>query len=65
MFAGFCYTQFADTYQETNGLLNGDRSPKFPLPDIAAATMGLSLDSDDADAAGSSPRQLAPPDGDE
>ena len=61
VFAGFCYTQFADTYQETNGLLNGDRSPKFPLPDIAAATIGLSLDSDDADD-GSSPRQLAPPD---
>jgi beta-galactosidase/beta-glucuronidase len=60
VFAGFCYTQFADTYQETNGLLNGDRSPKFPLSDMAVATMGLSVDSDDA--ASSSPRQLAPPD---
>jgi beta-galactosidase/beta-glucuronidase len=40
VFAGFCYTQFADTYQETNGLLNGDRSPKFPIEEIHAATMG-------------------------
>ena len=26
--AGFCYTQFADTYQEANGLLYADRTPK-------------------------------------
>ncbi|MGV7208742.1 glycoside hydrolase family 2 protein [Oxalobacteraceae bacterium A2-2] len=38
MFAGFCYTQFADTFQETNGLLNADRSPKIPLEQISAAT---------------------------
>ncbi|MCU0703633.1 MAG: glycoside hydrolase family 2 [Fimbriiglobus sp.] len=38
--SGFCYTQFADTYQEANGLLNADRSPKFPLPEIARATRG-------------------------
>ncbi len=38
--AGFCYTQFADTYQEANGLLYGDRSPKFPLERIRAATLG-------------------------
>jgi hypothetical protein len=38
--AGFCYTQFADTYQEANGLLYADRTPKFPLADIAAATRG-------------------------
>src|SRR5918912_2225231 len=25
LLAGFCYTQFADTYQETNGLLYADR----------------------------------------
>jgi hypothetical protein len=31
VFAGFCYTQFADTYQEANGLLYADRTPKFPL----------------------------------
>lgn len=38
MFSGFCYTQFADTFQETNGLLNADRSPKIPLEQINAAT---------------------------
>ena len=38
LFAGFCYTQFADTYQETNGLLSADRTPKFPLERIRAAT---------------------------
>ncbi|HZX64840.1 MAG TPA: glycoside hydrolase family 2 TIM barrel-domain containing protein, partial [Myxococcales bacterium] len=40
LLAGFCYTQFADTYQEANGLLYSDRTPKFPLEDIAAATRG-------------------------
>lgn len=40
LFAGFCYTQFADTYQEANGLLLADRTPKVPLNIIAAATMG-------------------------
>jgi beta-galactosidase/beta-glucuronidase len=40
LFAGFCYTQFADTYQEANGLLYADRTPKFPLREIAAATRG-------------------------
>jgi hypothetical protein len=39
--AGFCYTQFADTYQEANGLLTADRRPKFPLELIAAATTGV------------------------
>jgi hypothetical protein len=38
--AGFCYTQFADTYQEANGLLYADRTPKFPLEQIADATRG-------------------------
>jgi beta-galactosidase/beta-glucuronidase len=37
---GFCYTQFADTYQEANGLLTADRHPKFPLEKIARATAG-------------------------
>jgi beta-galactosidase/beta-glucuronidase len=37
---GFCYTQFADTYQEANGLLYADRRPKFPLHAIAEATRG-------------------------
>jgi beta-galactosidase/beta-glucuronidase len=40
LFCGFCYTQFADTYQETNGLLRFDRTPKFPLEEMAAATRG-------------------------
>ena len=31
MLCGFCYTQFADTYQEANGLLYADRTPKFPI----------------------------------
>jgi len=38
LIAGFCYTQFADTYQEANGLLYADRTPKIPLEEIAAAT---------------------------
>jgi hypothetical protein len=38
--AGFCYTQFSDTYQEANGLLYADRTPKFPIEEIAAATQG-------------------------
>jgi beta-galactosidase/beta-glucuronidase len=40
--AGFCYTQFADTYQEANGLLYADRTPKIPIGRIAAATIGPS-----------------------
>ena len=37
---GFCYTQFADTFQEANGLLRANREPKFPLTEIARATRG-------------------------
>jgi beta-galactosidase/beta-glucuronidase len=40
MFSGFCYTQFADTFQETNGLLTEDRKPKIPLARLAAAVRG-------------------------
>jgi hypothetical protein len=40
LLAGFCYTQFADTYQEANGLLYADRRPKFPLERMAQATGG-------------------------
>lgn len=36
VFAGYCYTQFADTYQEANGLLRADRTPKIALERIAA-----------------------------
>ena len=35
LFSGFCYTQFSDTFQEMNGLLCADRTPKMPLEDIA------------------------------
>jgi len=38
--AGFCYTQFSDTYQEANGLLYADRTPKIPIEEIALATRG-------------------------
>jgi len=38
LFSGFCYTQFADTFQEANGLLRADRTPKIPLARIAKAT---------------------------
>jgi len=38
--AGFCYTQFTDTYQEANGLLYADRTPKIPVEQIALATRG-------------------------
>lgn len=38
LFAGFCYTQFADTFQEVNGLLCSDRTPKIPIEDIAKTT---------------------------
>jgi beta-galactosidase/beta-glucuronidase len=34
MFAGFCYTQFCDTFQEANGLLTDDRRPKLPLEEV-------------------------------
>jgi hypothetical protein len=36
--AGFCYTQLADTEQETNGLLTADRTPKLDPPAVRAIT---------------------------
>ena len=39
LFGGFCYTQFTDTFQEANGLLYADRTPKFPIEAIRAATL--------------------------
>ncbi|MGV0103834.1 Glycoside hydrolase family protein [Nostoc sp. DSM 114160] len=39
LFSGFCYTQLTDTFQEANGLLYGDRTPKFPIEAIRAATL--------------------------
>ncbi|HVR95708.1 MAG TPA: glycoside hydrolase family 2 TIM barrel-domain containing protein [Thermoanaerobaculia bacterium] len=41
LFSGFCYTQFTDTYQEANGLLYANRTPKFPLELMERATRGL------------------------
>ena len=38
--AGFCYTQFTDTYQEANGLVKMDRTPKFDLEEMKRATCG-------------------------
>lgn len=38
LFSGFCYTQFADTFQEANGLLTAERVPKIPLETIRRAT---------------------------
>jgi hypothetical protein len=40
MFAGFCYTQFTDTFQEANGLFFADRTPKFSLDEMREATLG-------------------------
>jgi hypothetical protein len=56
VFAGFCYTQLADTYQETNGLCYADRTPKVPLEVIAAATRGA-----EPETAGGGEREGAPP----
>jgi beta-galactosidase/beta-glucuronidase len=43
LFAGFCYTQLTDTFQETNGLLKMDRTPKFNVNAMARATRGIGL----------------------
>ncbi len=69
LFSGFCYTQFADTYQEANGLLAADRTPKFPLRDMAAATVGAvrrlrQVGSDGIVGLGRRAEHAAPPDED-
>ena len=46
--AGFCYTQFTDTYQEANGLLFADRTSKASLDEISLATTGTRPDQDSA-----------------
>ncbi|MDM7831625.1 glycoside hydrolase family 2 protein [Cellulomonas edaphi] len=38
--AGFCYTQLADTLQETNGLVTADRVPKLPVEELRAIMTG-------------------------
>jgi beta-galactosidase/beta-glucuronidase len=43
LLAGFCYTQFTDTYQEANGLLYANREPKFPLERMARMTRAEEL----------------------
>jgi hypothetical protein len=55
LLAGFCYTQFADTYQEANGLLRADRTPKIPIERIAEAVRGPGAGRVEAEA------PLAPP----
>ncbi|MDF3066617.1 MAG: Beta-galactosidase [Polyangiaceae bacterium] len=42
--SGFCYTQLTDTYQEANGLLYADRTPKLPLDAIQRAILGIEED---------------------
>jgi beta-galactosidase/beta-glucuronidase len=37
---GFCYTQFMDTGQETNGLVYADGTPKLPLETIVQIVTG-------------------------
>jgi hypothetical protein len=55
MFSGFCYTQFADTFQEANGLLNADRTPKLPFEVISAATRNVPLQPQDPEKEGEGP----------
>jgi hypothetical protein len=38
--AGYCYTQLADTLQETNGLVSDDRVPKAPIEVLRAIFSG-------------------------
>ncbi|WP_216324424.1 glycoside hydrolase family 2 TIM barrel-domain containing protein [Deinococcus aestuarii] len=38
--SGFCYTQLTDTFQEKNGLLYEDRTPKADLLKLAKSTQG-------------------------
>jgi len=60
MFAGFCYTQFADTFQEANGLLRADRTPKIPLEMISAATRNVPLEGESNQQAESPPTTYQP-----
>jgi beta-galactosidase/beta-glucuronidase len=61
LFTGFCYTQFTDTYQEANGLLYMDRTPKFDLAAMERATRGEWQPGHDADSGGS-PHAILPED---
>ncbi len=46
--SGYCWTQLTDTYQETNGLVRMDRTPKAPLARLRAALVGWRLPADEA-----------------
>ncbi|MCZ7628759.1 MAG: hypothetical protein M5U19_06730 [Microthrixaceae bacterium] len=39
--SGYCWTQLTDTYQERNGLLRADRTPKAELERIVTALWGV------------------------
>ena len=41
--SGYCWTQLTDTFQETNGLVRMDRTPKAPLNRLRAALAGWRL----------------------
>ena len=41
--SGYCWTQLTDTFQETNGLVRMDRTPKAPLKRLRAALVGWRL----------------------
>ena len=58
LLAGYCYTQFADTYQEANGLLFADRTPKIPIDHIARATVGTRKTDDQDVIVGSHPHPI-------
>lgn len=60
MLSGFCYTQLTDTYQEANGLLYADRTPKFPIERIALATRGTLRSPTEIHLTPTHERQLAP-----
>lgn len=56
--AGFCYTQLTDTFQEKNGLLYQDRTPKADLSKLAEATRGPRQSTDSSNPLGYSRRWL-------
>ncbi|MEP6915374.1 MAG: glycoside hydrolase family 2 TIM barrel-domain containing protein [Acidobacteriota bacterium] len=62
LISGFCYTQFADTYQEANGLLHADRTPKFALSRVAEAVRGRVALARNGPGSVSRPEIVQPPD---
>ncbi|MCX5493990.1 glycoside hydrolase family 2 [Kaistia dalseonensis] len=56
--AGYCYTQLTDTYQEQNGVLTMDRTPKADVARIRAANLGVPLEQLPADPLGYNARWL-------